>query len=198
VFSVSLFVKPSYKFYIFALFFFLNFTSLASSSNTNIITNVAVAEFKDEDENIASPLTVGVLKKHGIMAGGGGLSGGMTIGVPPNQEKQAHKILQDELAGLSQKQRDSFDITWDWQKGNGRALYFLKDIPSLRQVTPDMSESGFVDFLKRQKIDYTQVTWGEQITYRIKPTLREVVFVIFKDGQCFSVLRISGYLAEPQ
>ena len=72
MFSVSLFVKPSYKFYIFALFFFLNFTSLASSSNTNIITNVAVAEFKDEDESIALPLTVGVLKKNGIIAGGGG------------------------------------------------------------------------------------------------------------------------------
>jgi len=190
-------VKASYKFYIFVSLFLLNFTSLASSNNTNIITNVAVAELKDEDSDTALPLTAGVLIKHGIMACGAGLSGGMTIFVPPNQEKQAHKILQDELAALNQKQRDSFDITWDWQKGNGRALYFLKDIPCLRQVTPDISESDFLDILKRQKIDYTKLPWGIQMTYRINPVPRELVFVTFENGQCFRAVRISGYMLQP-
>ncbi len=185
------------NFNILASLLFLNFTSLASSNNTNIITNVAVAELKDEDSDTALPLTAGVLIKHGIVAGGGGLSGWMTIGVPPNQEKQAHKILQDELAALNQKQRDSFDITWDWQKGNGRALYFLKDIPSLRRVVPEMSESDFVGILKLQKVDYTKLTPAVETSYRVKPEPRELVFVAFKDGQCFSVARISGYMAEP-
>ncbi|MGH7943341.1 MAG: hypothetical protein ACREFR_19960 [Limisphaerales bacterium] len=47
-------------------------------NNTNVIQNVAVAEFKDGDEDTALPLTVGILKKHDIVAGGGGLSGWMT------------------------------------------------------------------------------------------------------------------------
>jgi hypothetical protein len=132
-----------------------------------------------------------------MMAGGGGLSGWMTVSVPPNQEKQAHKILQDELAGLGQKQRDSFQIVWDWQNGNGGALDFLKDIPSLRRVTPNMSERDFVGILKRQKVDYTKLTPIAETSYRVIPASRELVFVTFKDGQCIRVARISGYMAEP-
>ncbi|HEV2329750.1 MAG TPA: hypothetical protein VGY56_13290 [Verrucomicrobiae bacterium] len=190
-------MKTSHKFFIFALLLSLNFTSSASGNNTNIIQTVAVAEITFDNNDTALPLTVGVLKKHSIVAGGGGLSGWMTISVPANQGKQAHKILQDELAGLSQKQRDSFQIVWDWQKGNGRALDFLKDIPSLRRVTPNMSERDFVGILKRQKVDYKKLTPDAWTSYWTKPAPREHVFVTFKDSQCIRVARISGYMAKP-
>lgn len=190
-------MKTSHKFYFFAALFSLNFTSLASDNNANRFQTVTVAEIKFENNDTALPLTVGVLKKHGIVAGGGGLSGWMTIGVPANQGRQAHKILQDELAGLSQKQRDSFQIVWDWQKGNGSALDFLKDIPPLSRVTPDMSERDFVGILKRQKVDYKKLPLAAVTSYWTKPAPREHVFVTFKDSQCIRVARISGYMAKP-
>lgn len=182
---------------VFASLFFVNFKSWASNNNTNIIQTVAVAEFSMADANIAEPLTIGALRKHGIVAGGGGLSGWMTIGVPLNQGKQARKILQDELAGLGRKQRDSFQIVWEWQKGNGSALDFLKDIPSLRRFTLNMSERDFVGILEQQKVDYAKLTPAAETSYRIKPAPRELVFVAFKDGQCFRVARISGNMAGP-
>lgn len=188
-------MKASHKFDIFALLLSLNFTSLAFGNNTNVIQTVTVAEFSytnETNELVAEPLTIGILRQHNIEAGGAGEAFSFYVDVPTSKANQAHKILENELVGLSQKQRDSFQIVWDWQKGNGSALDFLKDIPSLRRVMPNMSERDFVGILERQKVDYTKPTPAVETTYCVKPAPRELVFVTFKDGQCFRVARISG------
>jgi hypothetical protein len=63
-------VKPIHKFYIFDSLVLLNLTSWASNNSTNIIQDVSVADFKVVDEDIALPLTVDVLNKHGMIVSG--------------------------------------------------------------------------------------------------------------------------------
>jgi len=180
------------KINLFASLLGLVLIGCASNSKVSEISEVEVAGYKDSDAAAAEKLTFGILHDHGIMAGGAGNAGWMNVEVPPNQVSEAHKILENESAGLNQKERDSFDIVWRWQRGTNSELDFLKDIPSLRGVKPNMSETDFLTILKGQNLDYNKITSIGQTMYYVKPATRELVFVGFKDGHCFLVGRMSG------
>jgi hypothetical protein len=90
----------------------LLFVGCDSHPNQTGVLAVEVAGYKESDEATAVKLKFIILHQHGIEAGGYGKGGYIHVVVPPSQVAQAHKILQQELSGLSQKEKDSFQIVW--------------------------------------------------------------------------------------
>ena len=166
------------------------FVGCTSHPNHTGILAVEVAGYKESDEATAGKLTFVILHQHGIEAGGYGKGGYVHVAVPPSQVAQAHKILQEELSGLSQKEKDSFQIVWQWQKGNPNGLDFLGDIPSLKAISLKMSEAEFLDILHQQKLDYKQEGTAGQSTYWVKPKVHVIVVFGFQEGHCSGIQRL--------
>jgi hypothetical protein len=184
---------------IFVPLLFLGIAGCASHMRRHTITTVPVAGYEyghdNAEDNIAISLTIGVLRKHGIDAGGAGEAGSETVSVPTNQAERAHRILENELAGLSQKQRDSFVIEWNWERGNLNAPDFLTDLPQLKKFKANTSETEFLGMLRRQKIDCTKRAWpdGTILQYELRPKADVTVYITFKQKRSMFESRTSRW-----
>jgi hypothetical protein len=76
------------------------------------------------------------------------------------------------------------------QKANPEGLDFLADIPSLKDVSLNMSEEQLLDILHRQKLDYTREIIAGQTTYWVKPKVHVIVIFGFRQGRCSGIQRM--------
>lgn len=97
-------------------------------------------------------------------------------------------ISAEEVAGY--KESDEATAGKLTSKGNPSGLDFLRDIPSLKPVSLNMSETEFLDILHKQKLDYQRYLTAGQPTYLVKPKVHVSVVFGFREGLCSGIQRL--------
>jgi hypothetical protein len=69
-------------------------------------------------------------------------------------------------------------------------LNFLTDIPSLKEVSLNISEANLLEILRQQKIDYTNGVFHGDSIYEVRPKKHVVVIFTFRQGYCGGIQRL--------
>jgi hypothetical protein len=69
-------------------------------------------------------------------------------------------------------------------------LDFLIDIPSLKDVSLNMSEADLSDILHQQKIDYTHGNEYGGTIYYVHPKKHVMIIIGFKQNHCSGIQRL--------
>jgi hypothetical protein len=107
-------------------------------------------------------------------------------------------ILSGVLLGCSTPRRNISVAQTSANSGNNNPskyspLYFLADIPSLKNVSLSISEQELLNILRQQKIAYTkEIEKDGAIIYNIHPKEDVIVIFSFRKGHCSGIQRIRG------
>ena len=154
------------------------------------IEGVEVADYQTTDAAVAGPLTLGCLHRHGVAAEAYGVGEWMHVMVPPARSETARHLLNAERAGLGQAEKDSFQMVGQVHVVHAPGLDFLKDLPSLAEVSLNMTETQFLELVQRQGLGCQWEFAGSQRTYWVKPQAHVLVAVGFREGRCSGIQRL--------
>ena len=154
------------------------------------IVGVEVAVYYEAGAAEAGPLTFELLHRQGIAAEGHGSGGWIHVVVSPDQADNARQLLETEWSGLSEANKSSFQIVDQSLVAGSKGLDFLKDVPSLAEVSLKMTEAEFLDIVHRQGFDCQWEIASGQRTYWVKPKPHVIVVFGFRAGQCTGIQRL--------
>ena len=154
------------------------------------VEGVEVAVYNEAVAAVAGPLTVKFLHRHGLAAGGYGGGGWIHVVVSRGRAEDARQVLRKEWSSLSEANRSSFQIVDQSDTGSAKGLDFLKDVPSLAEVSLNMTEAEFLELMHRQGLDGQWEISGGRRTYWVKPKRHVLVVFGFQEGRCSGIQRL--------
>jgi len=168
----------------------LFFNGCAANPKRAGIEGVEVAVYPETATAVAWPLTIQFLHRHGIVAGRYGGGGWIHVVVSRGRAEDARQFLRKEWSSLSEASRSSFQIVDQNHTGSAKGLDFLKDVPSLAEVSLNMTEAEFLELMHRQGLAGQWEIAGGRRTYWVKPKPHVLVVFGFQEGRCSGIQRL--------